>query len=96
MTQAACAWHGTTLILAIRLQPKAQRDEVVGIQGEHIKVRIAAPPVDGKANKRLIKFLAKEFQVPRDDITLISGTHAREKRLGIHAPKARPEWFARL
>jgi uncharacterized protein (TIGR00251 family) len=96
VTQPVGVWDGETLILAIRLQPKARRDEVVGIQGEHIKVRVTAPAVDGKANQRLIRFLAKEFQVARDDIKLISGVHSREKRLVIHSPKARPEWLLRL
>jgi len=56
-------WDGMDLILSIKVQPGANRDEIVGIQGNHIKIRISAPPQDGKANGQLIKFLAKNFGV---------------------------------
>jgi uncharacterized protein (TIGR00251 family) len=84
-------WEGETLILSIRVQPKASSDEIVGPQGDDsIKIRITAPPVDGKANQHLIKFLAKAFGVAKSRVTLIKGETGRDKRLAIDAPSRFP------
>ena len=90
MAELACEWQGEDLILRVRVQPKASRDEISGLQGDALKVRITAPPVDGKANAHLIKFLAKQFGVAKSSITLISGESGRDKRLRIHAPAKLP------
>jgi len=87
----AWEWQGEDLVLRVRVQPKASRDEICGLQGEALKVRITAPPVDGKANTHLIKFLAKQFGVARSAVTLLSGETGRDKRLRIHAPARLPE-----
>jgi len=84
------SWQDDRLTLNVRVQPRASRDEIVGIQGNHVKVRITAPPVDGKANAHLIQFLAQEFGVPKSRITLIGGECGREKRLLILAPAHLP------
>jgi len=90
-TPSACHWDGQRLILSIRLQPRASRDEIVGIQADgRLKVRITAPPVDGKANEYLIRFLADSCNVPRSAVTLISGLTGRNKRIGIDSPKHLP------
>lgn len=86
-------WEGDTLTLTLRVQPRASRDEIAGVQGGRLKVRITAPPVDGKANAHLIRFLAREFKVPRSRITLLAGETGREKRLRIHAPGRLPPWL---
>jgi len=91
MDHPACEWQGEDLILRVRVQPKASRDEFCGLQGEALKVRITAPPVDGKANAHLIKFLAKQFGVAKSAVTLLSGETGRDKRLRIHAPARLPE-----
>lgn len=84
-------WQGERLLLTVRIQPKASSDEIVGPQGaEHLKIRITAPPVDGKANRHLIKFLAKAFGVAKSRITLLKGESGREKRLAIDAPTRLP------
>lgn len=85
-------WEGEDLILALRVQPKASRDELVAADGDgdSLKVRITAPPVDGKANAHLIKFLAKAFGVAKSRVTLESGDSGRHKRLRIHAPSKLP------
>jgi uncharacterized protein (TIGR00251 family) len=83
-------WEDDRLTLNVRVQPRASRDEIVGIQGNHLKVRITAPPVDGKANTHLIQFLAQEFGVPKSRITLIGGEYGREKRILILAPARLP------
>ena len=84
-------WRGDTLELKVRGQPKASRDEIIGPQGGDLKVRITAPPVEGKANAHLIRFLAKIFGVPRARITLVSGEKGRSKQLRIEAPARLPE-----
>lgn len=85
-----CRWQGADLLLAVRLQPRASRDEIVGPHGDTLKVRITAPPVDGQANAHLIKFLADAFGVPRGQVTLVSGDTARSKQLRITAPRRLP------
>ena len=85
-------WNGELLLLSVRVQPRASQDEIVGPHGtDSLKVRITAPPVDGKANAHLIKFLAKAFGVPKSQVALISGTTGRDKRIAISKPKRLPE-----
>jgi uncharacterized protein (TIGR00251 family) len=62
------AWDGQDLILDLHVQPRASRDEIVGVIGDRLKVRITAPPVDGKANQHLIAYLAKQFRVAKSDL----------------------------
>ncbi len=92
MSQAGfCHWRGDTLELKVRIQPKASRDEIVGPQGGDLKVRITAPPAEGKANAHLVRFMARVFGVPRARITLVSGERGRSKRLRIEAPARLPD-----
>lgn len=83
-------WEGDTLFLKVRVQPRASRDEFGEAQEDYLKVRITAPPVDGKANAHLIRYLAEVFRVAKSRITLLDGETAREKRLRIEAPRALP------
>lgn len=84
-------WEGTDLFLAVHVQPKARRDEIVGPHGDRLKIRIAAPPVDGKANAHLIRYLADCFGVPAGSVDLLAGSSGRDKRLRIHAPRRLPD-----
>jgi uncharacterized protein (TIGR00251 family) len=74
-------------VLRLLVQPRAARDQLVGVQGDAFKVRIAAPPVDGKANAHLVQFLAGQFGVHRSDVMLIGGGNARRKTVLIHRPQ---------
>lgn len=74
--------------LAVRLQPKASRNEVTGENGGVIQIRVTAPPVDGKANEALVKFVAKKLGIARSQITLVRGERGREKLLEIRGPEA--------
>lgn len=79
------------LILDVRVQPRASRNEIVGYQADgRLKVRITAPPVDGKANTHLFRFLADQFGVPLRQIRLLSGDNNRNKRIEIIAPRHNP------
>jgi uncharacterized protein (TIGR00251 family) len=69
--------------LELHVQPGAKRTEVTGMHGERIKIRLAAPPTDGRANAALIEFLAEAFGVARRDVTILSGMKSRDKRVLI-------------
>ena len=71
------------------MQPGAKRSEFAGRHGERIKLRLAAPPVEGKANAALIEFLAEYFGVPRRNVSIVSGVKSRAKRVAIEGA---PEW----
>lgn len=83
-------WDGDDLILNLRVQPRASRDELAGPHGTSFRVRITAPPVDGKANDHLARFIATAFGVSRGDVTLEAGNASREKRIRVHRPKCLP------
>ena len=85
---------GETLILNVRVLPRASRDEVVGIQADRLKIRITAPPVDGSANAHLTRFLAREFGVAKSQVEIVSGQTGQEKRIAIHGPVKQPGWLA--
>ena len=65
--------------IRIRVQPRASRSEVAGVQGNDLKVRLTAPPVEGAANDALIRFLAESLDVPRSSLSLVSGHASRTK-----------------
>jgi uncharacterized protein (TIGR00251 family) len=83
-------WEGNDLLLSLRVQPRAGRDGFIGPHGGSYKVRITAPPVDGKANAHLLRFLAKAFGVSREAVTLMTGECSRNKGIRIHAPRKLP------
>ena len=70
-------------ILDIRVIPRSPRTRVDGRRGNAILVRLAAPPVEGAANDALIAFLSDALDVPRRDVTLVSGERSRDKRVRI-------------
>jgi len=84
-------WEGDDLILRLRVQPKASRNAFMGPYGEQeYKVSLTAPPVQGKANEHLLKFMAKAFGLPRSRILLESGDHSRSKCLRLKSPTQLP------
>jgi uncharacterized protein (TIGR00251 family) len=84
-------WQGDALTLSCHIQPKSSRDEIVGLYGDSVKIRITAPPVDGKANAHLIKILAKLFGVSKSAVTITSGKSGRTKVVRIEDPDKLPE-----
>lgn len=69
--------------LRLHIQPGAKKTEVVGLHGEALKIRLAAPPVDGKANACLIAFLADQLGVAKSAVELLSGDSSRAKRVRV-------------
>ena len=83
-------WDGEDLVIDCHLQPKASKDEFAGLHGERLKIRLTAPPVEGKANAHLMAFLGKAFGVAKSLVTLESGELNRQKRVRIRAPQKLP------
>lgn len=83
-------WQGSDLVLRVRAQPRARRDGFAEPVDGAIKVLLNAPPVDGKANARLRRFLADAFGVRLADVELLRGERSRVKQLLIRSPKRRP------
>lgn len=86
-------WCGEDLILFVVVQPRASNNAMVGIHGNRVKVRLTAPPVDGKANQLLVKFIAKVFGVTPSRVCLEQGQTAKTKTLRIQRPAKLPEFI---
>lgn len=71
------------VVLHLVVQPRASKNEIVGAQGEELKIRLTSPPVEGAANKLCCEFFAAVFDVPKRAVTLESGDKSRHKRLRI-------------
>ncbi len=70
-------------VLELHVQPGAKKSEFAGMHGERMKVRLAAPPVDGKANAELVDFLARHYGVAKADVQIEAGLTSRRKRVSI-------------
>ena len=82
---------GPDLLLDVRVQPRASRSESAGRHGEQLRIRLQAPPVDGRANAALVAFMAEAFAVPRAQVVIEQGLSARDKRVRIRdAPPPDP------
>ncbi len=80
---AALRRAGDDWVLSLHVQPGASRTELAGLHGEAIKLRLRAPPVDGKANDELCRFIAALFAVKRQDVRLLSGESSRQKKIAV-------------
>lgn len=87
---AGYRWEDADLILQLRVQPRASRDEWAGLQEDRFRIRITAPPVDGQANTHLREFLATLFGVAKSQVMLLAGETGRDKRWRIAAPNRLP------
>ncbi|MBI5417095.1 YggU family protein [Candidatus Poribacteria bacterium] len=72
------------VIFKIRVQPRSSRTEIYGILNDTLKLHIAAPPTDDKANEECIHFLSKKFKVSKSSIQIMHGNKSREKLIKIH------------
>ena len=70
-------------IFRVRVLPRSRRDEVVGLHGDALKIRLIAPPVEGKANRALQEFLAGRLGVSRSAVEILSGHASRQKRVRV-------------
>jgi uncharacterized protein (TIGR00251 family) len=84
--------HEDGVIINVYVQPRASKNEVVGLQGDELKLRLTSPPVEGAANKLCREFLAKLLGVAKGQVSLVSGDKSRHKRLlarGVTLEQAR-------
>jgi uncharacterized protein (TIGR00251 family) len=71
------------VIVDLHVQPRASRNEIVGVQGEELKVGLTSPPVEGEANKLCVEYFAKLLRLPKSAVELVAGEKSRHKRLLI-------------
>jgi uncharacterized protein (TIGR00251 family) len=71
------------ITLTLHIQPAAKKTEFAGLHGDALKIRLAAPPVDGKANEALIKFIAETLGLPKAAVNLKSGQSSRRKVIEV-------------
>jgi len=83
--------EGDRVVLELHVQPGARRTEVAGLHGGRLKVRVAARAVEGEANAALVEFLAERLGVAKRDVTIVSGTGQRAKRVSVLGARSRPE-----
>jgi uncharacterized protein (TIGR00251 family) len=91
-SSSACRWRDPDILVCrLRVTPRAGgRSAFIGLYGDRLRIRVGAPPVDGKANAELLAFLARAFGVPRRRVRLISGASGRDKTVAIEAPATLP------
>jgi len=71
------------ITLTLHIQPGAKKTEFAGLHGDALKIRLAAPPVDGKANEALVRFVAETLKLPKSAVTLKSGQTSRRKVIEV-------------
>ena len=71
------------MILAVRVQPRASKDEIAGVMGGALKVRLRAPALEDRANEALCEFLAELLKTPKAAVRILSGHHTRSKRVEV-------------
>jgi len=75
--------RGDAVRFSVRLQPRASKNEIAGLQGTALKVRVTAPPVDGLANEALIELLSRTLNTSRRNVCIVSGHSSRTKLIEI-------------
>jgi len=78
------------VILELHVYPGAARTQFAGEHGGRVKLRLAAPPVDGKANAELVAFLAAYYGVPKRNVRIVAGANSRRKRVFIEGAQWTP------
>jgi uncharacterized protein (TIGR00251 family) len=81
---------GDDWLLDVRVQPRASRSEFAGPHGDRLRIRLQAPPVDGRANQALVEFVAAACNLPRARVSIDSGLTGRDKSVRLHGLAAIP------
>lgn len=81
----------SAIILTLHVQPGAKRSEIAGLHGEALKIRLAAPPIEGRANDALLRYLAELFSVPQRNVELLRGAQSRHKVVRISGSTVAPQ-----
>ena len=88
------AWYrrrDNVITLTLHVQPSAKRSEIAGLHGDALKIRLAAPPIEGRANEALLKFIAGVFAVPVRNVELYQGSQSRHKVVAVSGSSIDPE-----
>jgi uncharacterized protein (TIGR00251 family) len=72
------------VLLSVKVQPRASKNEIGGVLGEELRIKVTAPPVDAAANEALIRLLAETLDCPRSRVELVRGHTARHKIIKLH------------
>ena len=83
--------HDGIITLTLHVQPGAKHSEIVGLHGDALKIKLAAPPVEGRANAALLRFIAELFRVAVRDVELNQGDQSRRKVVSISGSAVNPE-----
>lgn len=83
--------HARSYVLMLYIQPGAKRTEAIGMHGNALKIKLAAAPIEGKANAALVKYLAECFKVPQNQVVLKQGERSRWKIVKILHSKYSPD-----
>lgn len=89
-------WEDDDLLLWIRVKPRSTRDAFDQIEADSIALRITAPPVDGKANRHILAWLARQFRVAKSAVRIENGERSKRKRIRISGPRRIPEALENL
>jgi uncharacterized protein (TIGR00251 family) len=82
---------GDVISLTLHVQPGAKHSSIAGLHGDALKIRLAAPPIEGRANEALLKYLAELFAVPFRQVELKHGAQSRHKVVAINGSTRHPE-----
>ncbi len=91
-----CRWDGTDLLLELRVIPRAKTTAIAGTRQGRLLLRLQAPPVDGKANAAIERWIADLFGVGRGAVTIEAGARGRDKRVRIERPERLPVELIRM
>jgi len=76
------------VILTVWVQTRSSRDEISGVQGGMLRIHLTAPPVNGAANKALVRLLARRLRIPQRDVSIVHGHRSRRKRIKVYGLSA--------
>ena len=80
-----------SVTFAVRVAPRSSRNQIVGVEGGALKIKLTAPPVEGAANAALIDFLAGQLGARKSDVRIESGETSRRKRVSVSGARRAPE-----
>ena len=78
---------GDDIIIRLHIQPRGSKDEITGIHGDALKIRVTSPPVDGAANSHIIELISKKLHIARSRIELVQGDRSRHKTIRVSGIK---------
>lgn len=93
MSAASAPWLTRTptgWTVAVHVQPGAKRTAIAGVHGERLKIRISAPPIEGRANAAVVAFIAEQLGVPRAQVSVARGQTSRDKLIAVAVQDCNP------